>query len=315
MSLFKKQVLFIFVFCLMYTGLTATTSPYYFLRYSQSARSAALAGAFVAMPNDAAAVCYNPASIATVKDKHFSTTFLKHVLDINSGLVSYVKNIENYGTFAGSVVYSNYGSFDYADELGNLSGSTFGSNDLAFTVSYADDLDSNLYWGASLKFIHNSIEKYSSSAMAVDIGLLYCIPNKNINIGLSILNAGTQLSTFDGTNEDLPLDVRLGINHRLKGLPLLLNFSFHHLADEEDQFFDKFLNFSIGGEFYFGKYVQVRLGYDNQIRRQTSAETNKKLSGFCGGLGIVTNSFTFDYAAAQVGASAMLHRFSLGLEF
>lgn len=288
-------------------------SPYSFLRYSESARSAGLGGCFVTMTDDVSAVTFNPATIATVTDKPISISFLKHVLDINSGQIAYTKNYKDIGYFAASANYTNYGSFVKSDAMGNQIGE-FGSNDLSLGLSYANELDKNLYYGGTVKFIYSNIDNYSTSAMAVDAGLIYQIPDKKVNIGLSILNAGVQLSSYNGVSESLPLDVRLGINHRLKGLPMLVNFSFHHLADRADAFFDRFLNFSIAGEAYFGQYLQVRLGYDNLVRRLSTPSNKKEFSGISAGAGIKTKNFNLDYGLAQIGSSALLHRFSVSFD-
>lgn len=292
--------------------LSTSTTSYNFLRFNSSARATALAGAFVAMTDDASAVFFNPASISTVQEKKLSLTFFKHVSDINSGQTSYIHEFEKAGIFAASVSYTNYGSFDKADINGNKDG-TFSANDLAMGVTYSNKIDTNLYYGVTMKFVFSTIESYNSSALAFDVGLIYSIPKASINIGASILHSGFQLSKFAGISESLPLDVRVGINHRLKGLPLLINFSLNHLADNEDSFFNRLLNFSIGGEFYFGKYFQARIGYDNQVRRLTSPEGSKELSGFCGGVGLKLKDFNIDYGLANVGISAILHRFSLNL--
>jgi hypothetical protein len=294
-------------------NLYCDSSPFDFLRDVESARAAALAGCFVAMPDDASAVFFNPATVSTVSDKHFSTTFFKHILDINSGNVSYIHSFEQSGSIAAAVSFTNYGSFPNADQLGNINGS-FSANNILFSGTYSNELDSNLYYGVSAEYAFINLEKYNSSAFAVSAGLIYLMPEKRTNIGVSVLHAGTQLTTLDGVRETLPLDIRLGVNHRLRGLPLLINFSFQHLADQTNNFFDKFLNFSLAGEFYIGKYVQARLGYNNQVRRLTSPDNNKGLSGFSGGAGVKMKDFNLDYGIAQIGSSALLHRFSLSLE-
>jgi hypothetical protein len=292
--------------------LFADTSPFQFLNFQSSARSAGLAGCFVSMPNDANAVFFNPATIYTVKDKPLSFTFLKHVLDINSGLATYIIKNGEKGVFAEHISYTNYGSFDRADNQGNKNG-TFGANTLSFGTSYSNELDSNLYYGVTAKLLWANIESQNTVALAIDAGLLYQLRDGRTNIGLSLLNIGTQLSKMNGYSESIPFDIRAGINHRLKGLPLLVNFSFHHLADNTNQFLDKFKNFSLGGELYIGKYVQARLGYDNQIRRLTSIDSDRKLSGFSGGVGVKANDFNIDYGIALMGSSATLHRFSISL--
>lgn len=287
-------------------------SPFNFLRYQSNARNAALAGAGVALTDEVSSLYLNPALISTVGDKQLQVTFLKHILDINSGNIVYIHNNE-YGTFAASAGFTNYGSFDYADKIGNRNGNTFSANDLCFGVSYSNKLDTNLYYGATLKYIYAGIEEVSSSAIAVDAGLVYLLPDTRTKIGLSILNAGTQISKISNENENLPLDVRIGFNHRLRGLPLLFNFSFNHLADQSDNFFSKFKSFSIGGEFYLGKIIMLRVGYDNQIRSSTDAEVDKSLTGFCGGIGIILDDINIDYGYSRYGSAANLHRFSISV--
>lgn len=295
-------------------GNIALSQDYSFmlLRNNMSARAAGLSGSFEAMTDDANALFFNPATIATVSKKNFSATFFKHVLDINSGLVTYIRDFEGIGRLAGSVNFTSYGSFDAADKFGNVTGS-FSANDIVFGVTYSNELDSNLYWGATAKFIFVTLEKASSVAFAVDAGMIYRIPEKRLNIGISVLHAGMQFSRFGDINESLPLDVRLGLNHALRGLPLLINVSLHHLADNEDNFFDRFLNFSLGGEFNFGKYLEVRLGYDNSIRQNSAPNFDKKLSGFSGGVGLKFEDFNLDYGIAQVSSYAYFHRFSLAM--
>lgn len=314
MSRLKKSVILISVLFFAISNLRSETSPFRFLIYNASARAAAMGGAFEAVINDPASVFYNPATIYTVQDKKFSATFLKHVLDINSGNITYIKNIENTGLFAASVVYTSNGAFNTADNVGYQDGSTFGANSLSMAVSYANELDTNLFYGVSVKYIFENLQKYNSSAFAIDAGLIYKLRDGRTNLGLSVLNAGGMIKSFDGVSENVPIDIRIGMNHRLRGLPLLFCASFHHLADHTESFIDKLANFSVGGELYVGKYVMIRLGYDNQIRRETSPSSDRKLAGLSLGLGIKTKNVNFDYGMVQMGGGSKLHRFSLAFD-
>lgn len=291
----------------------AEDSPFNFLRYISDARAASLAGCFVSMPNDASAIYYNPAAIYTVEKKKLSFTFLKHVLDINSGNASYMYDIPNHGKISAFAGFTNYGSFDEADDSGNITG-TFGANDLVMGVSYTDRLDSNLYYGTSLKYIYANIDVAATSALAVDAGLFYELADDRTTLGLSLLNAGTQLTKISNTTESIPLDIRLGMSHRLKGLPVLFNFSFHHLADESDGVLDRFKSFAVGGEISLGDYIKVRLGYDNMIRTTTASEVDKGMTGISAGLGLNLEEINLNYGASVYGASATLHRFTLNYD-
>lgn len=305
----------VIVLIFLSSNLYSFESPFNFLRYVSNARAAGLSNAFVTMEDDIGTVFFNPAAISTVEDKQLGATFMKHVLDINSGNIAYMYDLPNYGKLAAHAGFTSYGSFDYADEIGNRTGGTFTANDIAIGVTYSDELDSNFFYGITAKFINVTLEDASTSAVAFDAGLFYKLSNGRTNLGISLLHAGTQLTTIDGVNEDLPVDFRIGVNHRLEGLPLLLNFNFHHLADETDSFTDRLRNFAIGGEIYLGESIRVRGGYDNQIRTLTDADVDSGLTGFSLGAGFRSESFDIDYAFSRYGQAANLHRITISFDF
>ena len=308
-----------YIFCflaLLFTQdlLSNNNSPYYFLRTTQSARSSALAGAAVVLEDDPGSIYFNPALIYTVEDQNLSFTGFKHVLDINSGNLVYVEDrfVEKLGVLAANINYTSYGVFDYADENGFGQG-TFGGGDFSFALAISNELDSNLYYGVAAKFIYVGLEDNSTTAVAFDAGLFYRF-NERSNIGVSVLNAGTQITKLNGENSNLPLDVRIGANHKLRGLPLLANISLHHLADKNDNgILGNLSNISAGLELYLGKYLRVRGGFDNMVRRDVSPEFDKKTSGFTFGVGAKFNTFNLDYGLARYGAAGYLHRITINL--
>lgn len=311
----KKIIIYIALVLFAINISTAEDTPYNFLRFNSSARGAAMANAVSSIENDISFIFFNPALISTVEEKKFSATFSKHVLDINSGNAVYlIDGLFESGTFAGMVNFHSYGSFDEATNLGQQTGRTFTANDISLGATYSNELDSNWYYGVTAKVVFSTLESQSASAFGIDAGMFYRI-NDRSNLGLSILHAGPELSSFPNYSGSLPTDVRFGINHRLKGLPLLVNFSLHHLADESEDLFSKFKNFSIGGELYISDNIRLRAGYDNQIRGFASSDENKGLAGLSGGLGLNFEDFNFDYAYAEYGASQGIHRFSLALDF
>ena len=287
-------------------------SPFDFIQMGISARSAGLGGAFTSITNDQTTVFFNPGALSSVEKSSVSATFMQHVLDIASGQAIYTLPFDKNSSerFAVSAIYTSYGAFDRTDEFGSITG-TFSANNVAFMGSYSNELDSTLSYGCNAKFLYASLDDLASTAIALDAGVLYRLPASRTNIGFSILNIGTQLSTFTGFTDRLPVDVRLGINHRLRGLPLLLNFTFHHLADDADAFFDRVGNFGIGGEFILSKIVNLRLGYDNYIRNATSIQGQRRFSGFAAGIGVKTEYVIIDYAASALGTAGSIHRLTV----
>lgn len=310
----KKIIKITFLIIFIVSNSAYSSDIYNFLKDVSGARAAGLAGSFVTVENDISSVFYNPATLSTIQDNNFTVTFFKHALDINSGNVVYMLPYKwEGGNFALDAVYTNFGSFDYIDKNGTNNG-TFSANDVSLGGYYSNQIDSNIFYGVGIKYIFSNIEKYSSSALAFDFGLFYKLSDNRTNLGLSILNTGFQLSTFDGLSERLPLDVRIGFNHKLKGMPLLFNASFNHLADATNNFFQKFRSFSVGGEFNIGKYVDLRIGFDNHIRTVLTNDVDKGFSGFSGGLGIKSEILDFDYGLSIYNSAISLHRFSVSLK-
>ena len=282
------------------------------LRGMISARAAGLAGSTVAMPEDVSMVVLNPATVGTLRAQTVTGTFLKHVLDINSGFAVYSDTLSTTSAWAVTASFTSFGSFERTDRQGVSTGA-FTANDVCLAATYSNHLDTLITYGVTAKLLHSNLDDMASTAFAVDAGLLFRIPKSRTNVGIVILNAGTQLSTYDGVRDRLPLDVRIGVNHRLKGLPLLVNASINHLADDVDSFVDRFLNFSIGGELYIGSSVRARVGYDNATRNLSGINVSTQLTGLSAGVGVQLDELCFDYALSSLGSSAMLHRLSVGL--
>jgi hypothetical protein len=163
--------------------------------------------------------------------------------------------------------------------------------------------------------IFSTIENYGSSALALDGGLLFVDTASRVQAGLSILHLGGQLSSFGVDKEPLPVDMRLGVSHQLRGLPLLIALNFSRLLDAQDKFVDRFSSFSVGGEFTLSRPLRLRLGYNNRIRQDVAYGASKGLAGFSAGFGLVLKDYRFDYAFNSVDRLGGLHRISVNAMF
>jgi hypothetical protein len=292
-----------------------TTSLFQFLRFGQSARSAGMGGAMLAVEGDNTGVMFNPAMVGTAKGRSVDMTVLKHISDINSGFLLFSDTLESIGgRFSTGVVYTNYGTFERADEFGTKLG-TFGGLDLAVQGTYAASIDTSFYYGATVKFLMTSFEDIRSTALAVDAGVLYKLPKLSTNVAFSVLHTGAQLTATPGAISDLPFDMRLGVNHRLKGLPLLLNLTLYNIADKNKEMSERLTTFTVGGEFYLSSVIRARVGYDNGIRQGAAFGNAGGLSGVSFGVGLVTDYLNFDYAFSSINSAVLLNRISLYVPF
>jgi len=306
----KKIVSLAFVAVLVFFSNSPAQNTYEFLRLDMSARAASLGGTYITYSDDADIIFYNPAGLNLLEGTPVSFSFTKHLMDINLAGLAYSTVLSDIGRVGAAIQYINYGTFDEADEFGNRTGE-FGAGELAVLLSYAGDLEENLYYGATAKIIYSTIANRSSSAAALDLGLQYVIPSQQINIALVALNLGTQLSSYIDTKEDLPVDVAIGISKRLENLPLRLSLNFHKLTEKRDDFSERFKAFSVGAEFYLSKVFSFRLGYDNEKRSELKVGTTAGIAGFNGGLGINISDYRFDYSYSSLGKVGALHRISL----
>lgn len=316
MSKRPLSLLSVLILCIaFYQPARAAGDPtiFEFLRLEASARAASLGNAFITFRNDPAILFHNPGGISTVLNPSGSFGFIKHLLDVNAGYAVYVQEVEDIGWIGGGVTYFNYGSNERRDKFANDLG-TFGAGDLAITAGYGNRSD-EIYYGGNVKFIYSSIDNYSASAVAIDAGVTYLIPTEQIAIAVSILNLGTQLSTFTGTRESLPFDMRIGISKQLEHLPLLLNLNFHKLNESQESIIKHLNAFSIGGEFTLSDELKLRLGYNNEKRRELKVGSSAGLTGFSAGLGLGVSGYLVDYSFSSFGAIGALHRFSVSTSF
>lgn len=302
-----KKVILILTFI---STLTSAQSVYEFLRLDTSPRAAAVAGSFVANNDDPNVIFYNPAGINHLQGLPVSFSFTKHLLDVNSASLVASKEFEGVGKFGAAIQYMNYGDFTKADEAGNNLGS-FSAGDFALILGYGNKLGDNFYYGANVKLIYSKLADVSSTAGAIDLGLQLEIPETKWNFGFSILNLGSQFSSYYDFKEDLPLDIRLGFSKQLENLPLKFFWSFNKLNENQDSFFKRFTQITFGGEFKLGQSMRLRFGYDNEKRKELKLGSSAGLAGFNLGLGFAIKSYNIDYGFTSLGLIGAIHRFGI----
>jgi hypothetical protein len=304
----------LFIVFISAASFTFAQNTYDFLRVDMSARAAALGGSFVSNNDDVDVIFYNPAGMSFLEMDPVSFSFVKHLMDINLFSLAYSTEFNDIGRFGAGIKYINYGTFDEADEFGNRTGE-FSAGELAFVIGYTNEFSDNFYYGANAKIIYSSIAEESSSAVGVDLGINYEIPDQQLNLAAAVLNLGTQLSSYINTKEDLPLDIIVGISKRLENVPVRLSLDFHRLNKEREEFYQHFKGFSVGAEFYLSQVLTLRFGYDNERRTEMKIGSSSGIAGFNGGLGVKVSDYSFSYGYSSLGSIGAMHRVSLSTAF
>lgn len=293
-----------------------------FLANTPNPRATGLGNAFVAMKNDLGTLFTNPAGIATLEARDSASPvqramlgFTSYGIGISEGYLVYGSRFNDRtpedGTYAIGIQYSDFGTMDGFNSLGDATG-TFGASEVGITVAYANTIpEQPVQYGLGVKFISSSLVSgsgtgdYSSAGVAADVGVMYVNEPMLFTIGFSAVNIGTQTKTYNGFREQLPFNLQFGVSKKLERLPLTLHLAFHNLTRDLEgrDFLYAFNDFSVGGEFQLGKALRLRVGIENQKRRELKTPAGQGLAGFSFGVGFEFQKFMFDYGLNGMGPS------------
>jgi len=302
----KSMRIAVFILAALLWVSAAQAAGFDLLRIDPTARGSALGGFPVAMTYGSAhALEVNPAGLAPLEVPFVSATYSDHPLDLTAGRINYTMPYKN-GVASGSLVWFGYGSFDKRTDFDTPVEGTFGASDLLATVGYGRALFGPVTVGASTKILYSSIEEYSSTAVAFDLGALVHLTESRTDIGVTLANLGYQIDTYAGVREDLPLTLRIAGARKLEHLPLVLNATGHAELGGD-------LYLTGGGEFTVSDLLVVRAGYTTLSQDLKVSGSEDAIAGFSAGIGLSHESFRLDYAFQSQGAIGTVHRISAGI--
>ncbi len=296
---------------------------YSFLEQPISARIAALGGNQASIQdNDINIGFVNPSLISPGLNNQLALNYVNFFGGVNFGSVQYARTFEKVGSFMGTIQFMDYGTFDYADEAGNLGG-TFGASDFAFNVGWGRQLDSSFSIGATAKFIYSFYEGYNSLGIAVDVAGTYQ-SKTGWTMSLVASNLGLQITTYTaGVRDPLPFNLQYVISKRLEHVPFRFMVIYDHIEKwdltytdpanpsggvdpitgepQEKTGFSKFSDqlmrhMIFGGEIYIGKNLVLRGGYNYRRRQEMKVNEKPGMVGFSWGLGIRIYKFKINYS-------------------
>ncbi|WP_298764726.1 type IX secretion system protein PorQ [uncultured Polaribacter sp.] len=310
---------------------------YQFLNISTSARQLALGGEVLTITDDINQPIWNPATISIDLDRKVSVNYSSFLAGINVGSISYASEVSRrFGVIHGNIKYFDYGSLIGADEQGNETG-TFRANDIAVSLGYSYNIPrSNFYVGTNLKFINSNISNFSSVGVAVDLALLYTSIYKPYSFTAVVRNLGTQIKSFSGQNEDLPLEILVGGSYQLEHVPLKWYATVDNLqqwdisvANPSDQIIDLEGNITeaevgflgnairhlvIGAELFPKSVINLRLGYNFRRAAELKLQNARSFSGISFGFGIKMKRFKFNFANSRFHSATNVSTFSLEID-
>ena len=304
------------------------SSVFHFLSLPASSRLNALGGENVAIADDDISMAFiNPALLTANTDKVLQLNYAYYLVGTMFGSAMYGHNYEN-NYFGAAIHYLDYGKMQYADEFGNLLGTTFTAKDIFLNLMYARQLGPMFRVGATIKPIFSVYEAYTSFALGADVGGHFQTADSTFQMGLALRNIGWQLKSFYEDDfgqhtEMLPLNLELGLAYRLAHAPLRFSLTIHNLqrwdiapASEDIKWYDMMFRHTIWAVDILPKSEKFYLTLSYNHRRQ--AEMNitdiKSLAGFALGAGVRIHKFRIGFALSQYTKSNFTYQVSLSTD-
>ncbi len=177
-------------------------------------------------------------------------------------------NFGNFGALAVSVAYLDYGTIERTSNSGASADGTFtrdgtfSANALVGGLSYARQMTDRFSFGATAKYVRESIDVYDASAVVFDLGLSFRTPLTGLRIGGTVQNFGRE-AKYIGNTFKMPSSVRLGASY--DALPpssrigqLTTQAEFHHPNNGPEEF-------RMAAEYLPVQAVTIRAGYGLKV--------------------------------------------------
>lgn len=311
------------------------TSAVPFLGISAGPRATAIGSAFTGLGNDATALYYNPGSISQMPRSQFLVTHTNWLVGTHYNWLGFVLKVDDTNALGVSLTQLDYGEEEVTTVLQpEGTGQNWGATDMAAALSYARNLTDHFSVGGSIKYIQQRLWNESATAFALDVGLLFITGFRDMKLGMSIANFGTDMR-LDGKEllERVDLDPEtIGHNEtivaKLKtdAWPLPLFFRVGVAMDAYKCPVNRFTMavdavrpsdnteiINVGGEYAFKEMIFLRGGYKSLFRKESE-------EGFTFGTGIQlpiggTALWNFDYTYADFGLFEDIHMFAIGMQF
>ncbi len=313
---FRKYLLLLLVFTavsLSAVNDNAGTTGFNFMKINFSTRSVAMGTASTAVADEADAAYINSAGLLNLKRAQATTSFVSYLGDYQGGTVCYARKLNEHSSWGAYLQYLTVDGIKktLSDNEGNYVGEDgdFGSSDLLAGFSYGQYINSQVNLGVSIKFLHESIDNQTASAVAADFSLLHQTVNPKLKVGITLKNIGKQLTYFTSEKyeENLPVTGVVGFQYKVTE-------KFIGALDLYKPFDNDFAG-KMGLEYKLTGNLALRAGYRSNASEYKAGSNQDALSGLSFGTGILYNRYKIDYAVSSYGTLGLINQISLSYMF
>jgi hypothetical protein len=170
------------------------TSSAAFLRIPAGAKAISMGSAFTAIADDGSAMFWNPGNIT---DQIKTTLFVHHtpwLPGLTYDYLAFTMPVSNLGVIGLNVVSLRTQEIEITTLEAQMgTGETYTAASTAVGITFARKLTDRFSIGGSIKYISEKIFNCTATAFAFDIGTMFITPFKDVRLGVSISNVGTEM--------------------------------------------------------------------------------------------------------------------------
>jgi hypothetical protein len=260
-------------------------------------------GAYTGAPGDLWSLTYNPAGLAAIPRLKLGVSQIEWFEDTAFSYLG-VGLPRGNGGLAMGLAYFDLGSIEVLDDQGTNLNESAEAYNFGFIGGYGFQVPSlcDLSAGVSGHVIQANFDTETSTAIGVNMGLLYALMDGQVNLGAAVRNLGTRFQ-FADDEDSQTVTYAAGASYatldgQIPNVDVLLAADVLMPQDQDVQM-------GVGGEVWVYDVLALRAGY------KTGPE-----SGNLGyGAGFRYSDFQLDYTYADYEDLGATHRISLTMAF
>jgi len=269
----KERLLMVLSFCLVFgsgvvfgkavTGIAIVNQP-------TGVRQLGMGEVATGLSDDAGAMHYNPAGIATLRKIEFNAMYHQNIIDTRNESINLTFPLKRgilgnrAGIGIGLLAYQG-GDIEVIEGRETADGFEEESrevlkaeSDYQIALCYSEEIAKfcgNTYSGVMVKWIQSTlVEEYRAQAVGIDIGLLHKVGG--FGLGIALQNIGTEMK-FIKEGDSLPFTIRVGGSYEMKiGKIIKMVGGMDGIKVKNED-----IRYNIGGECWIGDILGIRGGY------------------------------------------------------
>ncbi|RMH71069.1 MAG: tetratricopeptide repeat protein [Gemmatimonadetes bacterium] len=274
-----------------------------FLKIPVGARASGMGEAFSALATGGEATYWNPAGLAFHTSSSVTLSHYEWFQDIRYDYLGFSHPLSrnmHVGFFGGGLYTAG---IEGRGATYNSPINEFSAGDYVLGATLAQKLGNMVAIGVTIKGIYQSIDEYSATGFAADVGLTYR-PARHLKLALTAQHLGPEMK-FEAESQALPMTIRAGAAYEMLNQNLLLAADMEIPNDNNVRIYG-------GMEFWIQHMIALRAGYKYKTEGTDALGDD---TGYTAGAGFRVGTIHLDYAFVPYGNLGETHRFSLAFHF